>query len=215
MNNMQLLIADASQELNSLESLIKEGFELAERFFLANFGIDWGINVVATSSLQWLIIPEDGVGGKTYASDFIVLAINPSLVSGVKVSEMLAHELAHAVRWDKNSEWSRNLFCELVNEGLATYVEAEFAKEQSSKTFFLETVLSRNDDENRKMLEELRPEFSKEKYDYTGVFFGNEHYARWEGYSAGYYIVKRYLEITRKSVFEAISDRYDEFLAVL
>ena len=68
---------------------------------------------------------------------------------------MLAHELAHAVRWGKNSEWSKDLFCELVSEGLAVHIEAEFAKTQKDRTFFLKTILAHDDNKNRKILKKL------------------------------------------------------------
>lgn len=167
---------------------------------------------MATSSLRWFTIVEDGVGGRTYASDFVILTIDSKKSTKVRTAEMLVHELAHAVRWGKNPELSENLFCELVNEGLAVCVEAEFAKTQDEKarTFFSNTILSRNEEENWNLFKELKSKFKNSRYDYDGIFFGNEKWSRWSGYSVGYYIVRKYLEKTERTIFEIIDTNYDE-----
>lgn len=164
------LIADAGGSLGSF--WVDDVVSPVEKFFCEHLEVDWGINVIVTTSMPWMIIPEDGVGGRTYASDFVVLAVDRAKMTPDKCSEMLAHELAHAIRWGKNPERSRNLFCELVGEGLAVHVEAEFAKNRAEKTFSLETILGHSDEENRAMFEKLRPEFESTEYDYDGIFFG-------------------------------------------
>ncbi len=208
---ISLSVADANQSLSGLDFSLDEVTKLAGEFYARHFNLDWKINVIMTTILPWMIIPEDGVGGKTYANDFVVLSIDPDKAAEVSVAEMLVHELAHAVRWGKNPEWSSTLFREMVSEGLAVHMEAEFAKNQPDQTFFLKTILGRSEDENRKMCEKLKPDFEAEKYDYDEIFFGNDKYPRWVGYSVGYYIVKQYLEKTGKDIFEAIGERYDRF----
>ena len=126
MNFIYSLLADANHSLPDGDVFMHDVVAPAEIFFSKYFNIDWKINAIFTTSLPWLVIPEDKVGGKTYASDFVALAVNKD-TSAHKASEMLIHELAHAIRWGKNPEWSNNLFCELVNEGLAVHIEARFA----------------------------------------------------------------------------------------
>lgn len=205
------VVADASCPLVERALFVDNVISLVEDFFCDHFNISWEINAIITTSLPWLVIPEDGIGGKTYASDFVILAISQKSVTVVKASEMLVHELTHAVRWGKNSEWSRDLFCELVSEGLAIHVETEFAKMRSERTFFLETVLERSEDENRRLFQKLMPKFAMEKYDYDSIFFGGDEWPRWAGYSVGCYIVKKYLEKTGKDVFGAMGDLYEDF----
>lgn len=205
------LFADANYSLDKISLPVAEITSVVEKFFSEYFQIEWGINVIITNSLPWLIIPEDGVGGKTYASDFVVLSIDQQNTTPAAISEMLVHELAHAIRWGKNPEWSKNLFCELVSEGLALHLEAEFAKTQSKKTFFLETILNRSNEENRRIFEKLEPEFEGTKYDYGGIFFGGRGWPRWAGYSVGYYIVGQYLQKTGKSIFDVIAEPFDVF----
>lgn len=213
MKPLHTLFADANYSLDKISLPVAEITSVVEKFFSEYFQIEWGINVIITNSLPWLIIPEDGVGGKTYASDFVVLSIDQQNTTPAAISEMLVHELAHAIRWGKNPEWSKNLFCELVSEGLALHLEAEFVKTQSKKTFFLEKILNHNDAENRAMFGRLKLEFVAERYDYDAIFFGNHQWPRWAGYSVGYYIVKEYLARTGKSVFDAIEDSYEDFRA--
>ncbi len=208
--DLSLVLADASGELSALDYGVRDAVSLAREFISRHFALDWRINVVATSGLRWLVVPEDGVGGKAYASDFVVLAIGADNSTKAKAAEMLVHELAHAVRWGKNPEWSKDLFCELVSEGLAVAVEAEFARIQDEKTFFLETILGRNEEENQRLYTELKPHFRDRRYDYDGIFFGNETWPRWAGYSVGYYIVQKYLEKITKSIFEEIDVRYEK-----
>ncbi len=161
MNFIYPLIADVNQKLYGF--YVDDIVFPVEKFICEKLNIDWKINVIITTSMPQITIREDGVGGRTYASDFLVLAINQENTTLAKCSEMLAHELAHAIRWGKNSEWSRNLFCELINEGLAVHIEAEFAKTQVEKTFFLETILGRSDEYNHIIFEKLKPELENAK----------------------------------------------------
>lgn len=111
---------------------------------------------------------------------------------------------------ERNEASTASLFCELINEGLAVCIEAEFTKIQDEKTFFLKTILNRSDKENRKLYNQLKPHFGDSHYDYDGMFFGNEKHARWMGYSVGYFIVQQYLHKTNKTVFDVIDVSYDQ-----
>lgn len=46
-------------------------------------------------------------------------------------------------------------------------------------------------------------------------FTGNDKLPRWSGYSLGYYLVKKYLEKTHKTIEEAFADKYEDFRIVL
>lgn len=203
------LIADANHCLASSDFSANKIIAPASNFFSSKFDINQNVNVILTTSLPWLIIPEDGVGGKTYASDFVIVAIDPDTATEDAISEMLVHELGHAIRWSKNPEWSKDLFCELVSEGLAVHVESAFAREQGVETFFLKTILSRTDEENKRLFDKLKLHFDDKSYDYDGIFYGNDEWPRWTGYTVGYYIVQKYLEKTSKTIFEIIDINYD------
>ena len=162
--------------------------------------------------MPFVLIPEDGVGGRTYWSDLITICVDEEKLAKSKMTEMLVHELCHAARWGKNNEWMNTLFDGLINEGIATYFEAEFAKNLEEKTVFIKTILERSDEENKKIFEKLCDQLESKSYDYEMIFFnGNDELPRWAGYSLGYYLVKRYLERTGKKIKKAFFDNYADF----
>ena len=104
----------------------------------------------------------------------------------------------------------------MISEGIATYLEAEFIKNREEKTLFVKTILERTDEDNERILEELRDKLDSNYYDYDMIFFnGNDKLPRWSGYSLGYYLVKKYLEKTGKKIEEAFADKYADFRTVL
>jgi uncharacterized protein YjaZ len=108
------------------------------------------------------------------------------------------------------------LFDGIISEGIATYFEFEFVKGKPEKQLFLETVVGRSDEENKKIYEELESQLENERYDYQTIFFnGNDKLPRWSGYSLGYLTVKKYLEKSGKPVEEAFADKYADIEAAL
>ena len=126
------------------------------------------------------------------------------------------HELCHAARWGKNNERMNTMFDGIINEGIATFLESEFVKDNVKKQFFLSTVTSRSEDENIKIFNYLQNNLRDECYNYQTIFFeGNEKLPRWSGYSLGYFIFKKYLEQTGKNIEDAFADRYAQIESVL
>ena len=211
MGKINLLITNANGSLSDKLDLIKNAVKTAEDFAFKRLDIDWDIDVLVTTRIYDIIIPEDGVGGRTITSDFIELSINDD-VTETKLAEMLVHELCHAARWGKNNEWADSLFKNLICEGLAVYFEKEFASNNTEKQFYLKTVLSRSEEDNQKILEQLKDSLDSNSYDYNSIFFsGNDNLPRWAGYSLGLYLVEQYLAKTGKPLPEAIIDNYSDF----
>lgn len=216
MSKINLLVTTANGNLLKQEEMIEKSAARAREYAFLRLQIDWDIDMLVTNRLYGILIPEDGVGGRTIASDFIEFAINEEKATEGLVAEMMVHELCHAARWGKNDEWIDSLFDGLISEGIATYFEAEFVKEAEEKAFFIKTVLERSNEENEEILGKLRDKLNSNDYDYNVIFYnGNEDLPRWAGYSLGYYLVKRYLEKTGKTIEEAFADKYDEFEIVL
>ena len=212
MNKINVLLANSNGNLRNIEQMIKEAVKEAELYAFSRLNIDWDIDLVITSHMPFVLIPEDGVGGRTYWSDLITICVDEEKLTKFKMTEMLVHELCHAARWGKNNEWMNTLFDGLINEGIATYFEAEFAKNLEEKIVFIKTILERSDEENKKIFERLRDQLESSSYDYEMIFFnGNDELPRWAGYSLGYYLVKRYLERTGKKIEEAFFDKYAYF----
>ena len=216
MSKINILLANANGNLDESKETILTAVKEVESYVFSKLKIDWNIDVVVTDSAYSIIIPEDGVGGQTFASNFIVSALDLKSMSILRFKEMLAHELCHAARWGKNDEWMNTLFDGMISEGVATYFGTEFAKNNSEKQFFTKTILERSDEENERILNELRGNLDDKNYVYNTIFFtGNDKLPRWSGYSLGYYLVKKYLEKTHKTIEEAFADKYEDFRIVL
>lgn len=216
MSKINILLANSSEEFNEAKSEIIDAIKEVEKYTFTKLKIDWNIDLVVNNRMDFLVIPEDGVGGYTYASDFIVIFLDLKTMTISHLKEMLVHELGHAARWGKNDEWMNTLFDGMISEGIATYFGTEFAKNNSEKQFFTRAMLERSDEENERILNELRGNLDDKNYDYQTIFFtGNDKLPRWSGYSLGYYLVKKYLEKTHKTIEEAFADKYEDFRTVL
>ena len=216
MSKINVLLANANGNLDEMKDTILVAVKEVESYAFSKLKIDWNIDVVVTDSAYSIIIPEDDVGGQTYASNFIVSALDLKSMSIPRFREMLVHELCHAARWGKNDEWMNTLFDGMISEGVATYFGTEYAKNNNEKQFFTKTILERSDEENERILNELRGNLDDKHYDYNTIFFtGNDKLPRWSGYSLGYYLVKKYLEKTHKTIEEAFADKYEDFRIVL
>lgn len=212
MNKINVLLDNSNGNLRNTEQMIKEAVKEAESYAFSRLNINWDIDLMITNHMPFVLIPEDGIGGRTYWSDLITICVDEEKLTKSKMTEMLVHELCHAARWGKNNEWMNTLFDGLINEGIATYFEAEFAKNLEDKTVFIKTILERSDEENKKIFEKLREQLESSSYDYEMIFFnGNDEFPCWAGYSLGYYLVKRYLERTGKKIEEAFFDKYADF----
>ncbi len=216
MSKVNLLLTEANGNLASSKETIEAAVKRAEEYAFLKLKIGWDIDLLVTNRLYDIVIPEDGVGGRTRTSDFIEFAINEEKATECLISEMVVHELCHAARWGKNDEWAGLLFNEIINEGIATYFEAEFAKESREMTHFIKVVLGRADEENEKILRGIGGRLDSDIYDYGDIFFkGNDILPRWAGYTVGYYLIKKYLKMTGKKIEEVFANKYEDFRVVL
>lgn len=216
MNKINILLTGANGNLSDKKEVIEKTVKVAEEYVFPKLKIDWDIDVLVTNRLHDIIIPEDGVGGLTITADFIEFAINQEKATENLISEMLVHELCHAARWGKNNERITSLFDGIISEGIATYFEAKFIKNRNERTIFIKTILDRSDEENEKILDQLRDRLDSNEYDYNAIFFtGNNKLSRWSGYSLGFYLVKKYLKKTGKTIEEAFADKYVDFKTIL
>ena len=212
MNKINILLTGANGNLSNKKEMIEKAVKVAEEYVFPKLKIDWDIDVLVTNRLYDLLIPEDGVGGLTTTADFIEFAVNQEKATEYLISEMLVHELCHAARWGKNNERITSLFDGIISEGIATYFEAKFIKNRNERTIFTKTILGRSDEENEKILDQLRDRLDSNEYDYNAIFFtGNNKLPRWSGYSLGFYLVKKYLEKIGKTIEEAFVDNYVDF----
>ena len=216
---INLHIADAKKEFTKEEcESIKKGIKRAKEYTAPKLNIAEDIDLVVTPELPDFLIPEDYLGARTYTGNFIMVSLDPSHVVEDLVYEVVCHEMCHAARWQKNTEEMKNLFDGMILEGLAVNFEEQAVQNQKNRQFFLESMLKRSDEENAKILDIIKGDLNNEYYDYYTIFIlGNreKHIPRWSGYSVGYYIVKKYMAKTGKTIEEIYAEPFDNFRIVL
>lgn len=211
---INLLLTTANGSLADSKGMIKKAVKIAQEYAFSRLKIDWDIDMLVTNKIS-MRVPENGVGGFTHRTDFIQITIDEKNATKILVAECLIHEFCHAARWGKNNEWMNSLFDALIFEDTAVYFENEFIKNKKEKQLFIKTVIERSDQENEKILEKLHDQLDSDGYDYHVIFFsGNDELPRWSGYSLGYYLVKKYLKKTGKTIEEAFADKYADFRIV-
>jgi uncharacterized protein YjaZ len=217
MSKIKLLIAEANNyfSANEIEKL-NTAAVLAEQFFSNNFDFDYEVNVFAVSpSYPLKVIPEDGISGKTYRSDLIIIVINKEIgFSQDFFYETLCHELAHSLRWQKVDEHSATLFDEIIFEGLAILLEEKTMAENDilNTQYFLKEIQSTDQAMIDKIILKLDKSLNGDGYDYNKIFIsGDDELPRWAGYRLGYYLVKKYLKDNNTDIFKAVFDKYKSF----
>ena len=217
MGKINLLITDANKNLASEKHMIIDAVSEAEKYVFPKLKIGWNINLLVTNRIYDMVIPEDGVSGNTYTSDFIVMNIDEKNVTKEKLYEMVCHELCHAARWGKNDEWCNRLFDLIIMEGIATVFEKRAIDDKKyDGTFFIQTIDSRADEENQKILKKLRPKLDDTEFDGRKILVQpTDELLRWSGYSLGYYLVNKYLEKTGKKIEDVFALKYEDFRKAL
>jgi len=138
-------------------------------------------------------VKEEMSGTTGYASwsDTILIFINPtSLQYDKALSETVGHEFNHAVFLrDKKCETVLDL---IIFEGLAEHFREQIVggdRVPWTKIFELNQArIIFSEIELEDLLQSTDPEIRR------GIFFGNEKYICWTGYTVGYFIVRSFLE---------------------
>jgi len=217
MSNIKLLIASANDKFTiSQISSIEKAAELAEKFISKNFDFNYEVNVIVVPN-QYLfnIIPEDGISGRTYKSDMIVISVNTELeIPEDFFYETLCHELSHSIRWKKVPERSITLFENIILEGLAIILEekAMTDEKKNNSQYFLKEMQKTNKVTIDKILSVLENNLDDITYDYNKIFIdGDENFPRWSGYRLGYYFVKKHLQDKNININKATLESYKKF----
>ena len=218
MSRIHLYIANASKDFTDTDvTAIRRAVKRAETFVSGVFrSFDYDLDlIVVSSSPTTPTIPQDGIGGRTYHSRLIVIALDKSQHEPSEdfIFETVCHELSHSLRWENVPEFAETLFDSMVMEGLAVVLE-EQAMNQSGyelRQFFLTEVRRTELKEINTMIAVLNDKFDDTEYDYETIFFsGNDLLPRWTGYKLGYYLVKRYLSKTKQTIDQATLASYKE-----
>lgn len=143
------------------------------------------------------VIPQTGHTGYTPTADAIFLTLDPKNKAldanmGLSLERVVAHEFHHASRWDTVG-YGETLGEVLVTEGLAgRFVEEIYRNppEPWENAVNLETL--------RTHLNLAVNEWDSKNYDHKRWFFGQGDLPPWIGYTLGYQLVGKYLEVYPK-----------------
>ena len=203
-------LANAGGDLTNLEEDIRNAVQDVEEFY--GDRLKQPIDVIFTCAQPEIIIPEDKIGGRAHASNFVVIGLPQNgTPSRQTIGEMLCHEIGHAFRWQHNPEQADSFMRTAVLEGISICLEEEFAKRFKTKTFFLETIQNRyaNGVTCASIIKRTKPIWGAAHYDYDMLFYnGNNKLPRWTGYTLGYMIATHVLSRSDQDIFELATKRY-------
>jgi len=222
MGKINLLIANANDKFTDDEvNIFQKAVKTAEAFISANFDFDYNVDVLMTAPVHLLpTIPEDGITGRTYTSHFIIVVVDKQQaeISEDIVFETICHEMSHSLRWEKLPEYGDTLFKDMIFEGLAIVLEEKALTDTQRKhrQYFFEAVQETDQAMIDDITSQLKDRFNSGQYDHQKVLFtGDDKLPRWAGYRLGYYLVKKYLEVTGSTINEATLTSYSKFEKVL
>ena len=219
---IKLHITNAAKQFTpDEERIIRSAADSAWDFLDKHFKIDYDIDLIVTEPLYILpTIPEDGITARTYKSNFIMLCIDKSQheISEDFLFEIICHEMAHSLRWNRVPEFANTLFENAVMEGLAIVLEEAALKEMNKdvQQYFLTEMQKTSKSTIDTILHHFEGRLHSEQYDYEKDFYtGDDTLPRWAAYSLGYHLVKEYLDKTGDSIFDATIASYSDFKKVL
>lgn len=140
------------------------------------------------------VIPEEGIGGLSWGSDWVRIDVDPNYKKGVakaiaeNMPGMIAHELHHVCR-GSSVGYGDTLGEALVTEGLAQLFE-EFLY-PNRKVIYAHYLTPK---EVSQAWKKAQPLLKSKQYNHGDWFFGKDELKRWTGYSLGYDIVQQYIK---------------------
>lgn len=135
--------------------------------------------------------------------------IDPRSFTKASLQKTIAHEWNHLVFYRYHLEQNYTLLNHIVMEGLAEIFREEIMGGKTAPW-----SLALNERETQKQFKLLRSKLTKRGMKiYKDVFFGNEKYKRWTGYSIGYRFTKEFREKNQKlSWLEIIKSQPENIL---
>ena len=212
------MVTNAGNYFSDLDyNEIKTAAKNAGSYFVKEYGFDYDVDIVVTPPSSLLkTIPQDGIGGRTYSSRLIVIVLNKdeAEITYETVFEMICHELAHSIRWEKLPEHAMTLFEGIIMEGLAVALEEKALEDNDiiSKQFFLQTILETSPTEIEELISKLKKDFEATDYDYEKIFFtGDATLPKWAGYKLGYHFVRMFIAGNKVNIVDATTASYKSF----
>lgn len=189
----KIVVNDPARVLQPVEEAMKAALESTlERVLERVPALRSPELVVTVSPDSGRAIGGYGVGGFTHDARRIDLFIDPGFpqlasVIEARVSQMVAHEAHHALRF-RGPGYGRTLLEAVVSEGLADHFSIELLNVPVPPW-----SRALPDDATDTWLAEARPLWDSDTYGHERWFFGTTpQVPRWTGYTLGYRLVERY-----------------------
>lgn len=194
-SNIKLHILNASGKLSPYIKEIQNIFDEAVVKITNNIPVS---NVdIAIVDNPFSTIPEIGIGGHAMTANYVVISLDHEFNNFKKtleseLTDTLAHELSHAVRWQKIEYPYNNLLEALITEGLADHFANQITKREDLHLW--DKVLTSG--QVSKLLKKAKEEYFNKNYNHYEWFFGSKEKGipRWTGYTLGYSLVAEYLK---------------------
>ncbi len=141
----------------------------------------------------------NGSIGFAPANQVVHLFVDVGKFTDKAIKDSVVHEYNH-LSYFEHHKLTYTILEGMILEGLAENYREELL-EDSSKPWSI--ALTKN--EAKKKLEELQPLLNtSDYYLYQKIFFGNNDYKRWTGYSIGYHVVKNFRKINPRTPWNKI-----------
>ena len=138
MRKLDLHIANANKKFTEDEQrMVRDAVTAAELFINSHFDFDYDVDlIIAAPSFLLSASPEDGVSGRTYNSQLIVLVLDKQErpINENIVFETICHDMSHSLRWEKMPEYSKTLWDGMILEGLAIVLEEDVCLKTALQT---------------------------------------------------------------------------------
>jgi uncharacterized protein YjaZ len=192
--SINIYVLSASKEIRPysevMKSIAKNTIASVEKLLPIN-----DIDIIFYNNPRATIDEIGGIGGFTPNENLIFISLNPihpSFSNALKneLSFIVAHELHHTIRWQKQVEGD-TLLEAMVFEGLADH----FAQELTGRNKPSIYSCALTSEQKKTFFKKASGEWLKSSYDNNLWFFGSEPEVvpRWTGYTLGYDLVATYL----------------------
>ena len=196
--NTHILLS--SSDIRPYENQLRQGVDFAveKTKDLLPLG---DIDVVLYDNPQGAIPEIGGIGGYSPTKNIVFISLDPrhkdfKNILDAELLYQLAHEFHHAVRFRTPIE-KDTLFEAMISEGLADHFAMQVTGREKPQPWSCALSI----EQKKLMTEKATKEGDTVPYDHAAWFYGSksEVIPRWAGYTLGYDIVEKYLQV-RKDV---------------
>lgn len=193
----------------NLQNTVREAVVEALRSFQEVMQYEGEVNVVVFESQSEFVIPEIGLMGRAIGKGGLEIYVDfeRTFAAGELEKELAAtvyHEATHLAQ-KHFVGFGKTLVGVMISEGVACYVERCCLPDRIIP--YIEPI-----ENEMQYLEEARPIFNAEEYEYGKWFFGSPDFPKWVGYRLGFLIVEAFMKKTKLPLYQLVRTEIQEIL---